>query len=474
MDLHNLLRIIKHNDARADFELIKKAYKFAEKAHAGQKRVTGEPYIIHPLNTAVTLAKIGLDTTTIAAGLLHDVPEDTDVTLEEVKKEFGNEIANLVMRITKLGTIKYRGIERYIENLRKMFIAMAEDIRVIFIKFADRLHNLETLKALPKEKRLRIARETLEIYVPIASRIGMSEIKGLLENLAFSYVYPEEFTKLNNLISKQYQYRFKLIENVTKTLKKSFKEARIQFISITGRAKHLYSIYQKLLRHDREILKIHDIIALRIIVKDIPSCYAALGIIHKLWKPLKGRIKDYISQPKPNGYQSLHTTVFCERETVEFQIRTIEMDEDAEYGIAAHWNYSEHGSIAPKKNILWVHELTAWKKEITDNKKFIETLKIDVFQNRIFVFTPKGDVIDLPEESTPVDFAYHIHSEVGDKCIAARVNDQMSNLGKKLKSGDMVEIITNSQKKGPAKNWLKFAKTNLAKTRIRNATKKFF
>ncbi|MFC1613327.1 RelA/SpoT family protein [Patescibacteria group bacterium] len=471
MNLYDLLQIIKKNDPHSDFGLIKKAYKFAKKAHDGQKRATGEPYIIHPFNTAINLAKTGLDVTTIAAGLLHDVPEDTDTTLEEIKKEFGDEIANLVMRITKLGRIKYRGIERYIENLRKMFIAMAEDIRVIFIKFADRLHNLETLKALPKEKRLRIARETLEIYVPIASRIGMSEIKGLLENLAFSYVYPEEFTKLNKLISKQYQYRFKLIENVTGILKKSLKESDLKFISIKGRAKHLYSIYQKLLRHNREILKIHDIVALRIIVKDIPSCYATLGTIHKLWKPLKGRIKDYISQPKPNGYQSLHTTVFCERETVEFQIRTVEMDENAEYGIAAHWNYAEHGSTVPKKNIQWVQELTAWKKEVADDKKFIETLKIDVFQNRIFVFTPKGDVIDLPEESTAIDFAYHIHSEVGDKCISARVNDQMSNLERKLKSGDMVEIITNPQKKGPTRNWLKFAKTNLAKTRIRNTTK---
>lgn len=474
MPSEKLFEIVKKNKPHANLDLLEKAFEFAEKAHLNKKRANGEPYVNHAIQTAITLAELGLDDITIAAGLLHDVPEDTDIKLEDIEKKFGKEIAELVMRVTKLGTIKYRGMERYIENLRKMFIAMAEDVRVIFIKFADRLHNLKTLSALPKEKQLRIARETLEIYVPIASRLGMSEIKGRLENLSFGYVYPEEHNKLNDLISKQYKYRLELLDNINKILTKELKAAHIEVLSIKGRTKHLYSMYKKLLRHNREILKIHDIVAMRIIVKTIPECYAALGIIHKLWKPLKGRIKDYISQPKPNGYQTLHTTVFCERETVEFQIRTEDMDEEAEYGIAAHWHYAERGSVMPDKNLQWVQELTTWRKEVEDNKKFLENLKIDVFQDRIFVFTPKGDVIDLPENSTPIDFAYHIHSEIGDKCVAARVNDHIASLETQLKSGDMIEIITDIKKRGPARKWLKFVKTNLAKSRIKSATKNFF
>ncbi|MFH1030214.1 MAG: RelA/SpoT family protein [bacterium] len=473
MNLDTLTQLIKKNNPKADLELIERAYKFAEKAHEGQKRFNGEPYINHSLNTAITLAELNLDSITIAAGLLHDVPEDSDVTLEEIKKAFGDEIAGLVERITKLGTIKYRGIERYIENLRKMFIAMAEDVRVIFIKFADRLHNLRTLNALPRNKQLRIARESLEIYVPIASRLGIGQLKGKMENLAFSYVYPEEFAKLNDLISKQYKNRVELINKIKDNIEEKLKEAGIGALSIKGRTKHLYSIYKKLLRHDREIIRIHDIVALRVIVKDIPDCYGTLGIIHQIWKPLKGRIKDYIAQPKPNGYQSLHTTVFCEKETVEFQIRTKEMDEDAEYGITAHWFYDENGSILPKKNLDWMKEINSWRKEVDENKKYLDNLKIDVFQNRIFVFTPKGDVIDLPEDSTPVDFAYHIHTDIGNKCVAARINDHIAQLDAKLKSGDMVEIIIEAKKKGPNRNWLKFVKTNVAKSRIKNATKAF-
>lgn len=473
MNLNTLKQYVQANNPKADLELIERAYKFAENAHKGQKRSNGALYINHSLNTAVTLAELNLDANTIAAGLLHDVPEDTDASLDEIKDEFGEEIAGLVERITKLGTIKYRGIERYIENLRKMFIAMAEDVRVIFIKFADRLHNLRTLNALPRAKQLRIAKETLEIYAPIASRLGMGQLKGKMENLAFSYVYPEEFTKLNNMISKQYKDRVHLINKIKGNINKKLKESGIEPISIKGRTKHLYSIYKKLLRHDREIIKIHDIVALRIIVKDLPDCYGALGIIHQLWKPLKGRIKDYIAQPKPNGYQSLHTTVFCEKETVEFQIRTKEMDDDAEYGIAAHWFYDENGSILPKKSLEWMREINSWRKEVEENKKYLDTLKIDVFQNRIFVFTPKGDVIDLPEDSTPIDFAYHIHTDIGNKCVSARINDHIAQLDAKLKSGDMVEVITDPKKKGPNRNWLKFVKTNVAKGRIKNATKAF-
>jgi len=473
MDENNLIKIAKEANKNTNEELISQAFTFASNAHKGQKRATGEPYINHCLATATILAEIGLDSTTIAAGLLHDVPEDTDVSLDDIRKKFGDEIANLVMGITKLGTIKYRGMERYIENLRKMFIAMAEDVRVIFIKFADRLHNLITLRALPKDKQLRIAQESMEIYAPIASRLGMSNLKGRLENLAFEYVYPEEFKKINKLISKDFEYRSALIKKIKQKLSQKLENSGIKYIEIKGRTKHLYSIYKKLLRHNREILKIHDIIALRIIVKDVPDCYATLGIIHQERKPLKGRIKDYIAQPKPNGYQALHTTVFCERETVEFQIKTPEMDEEAEYGIAAHWYYDEKGSALPDKNIKWMTEINNWRKEVDENKKYLETLKIDFFQNRIFVFTPKGDVIDLPEESTPIDFAYHIHTDIGNKCILSRVNDHIAQLDTKLKSGDMVEIITDPKKKEPNKNWLKFVKTNLAKTRIKSSSKKF-
>lgn len=474
MTVDILYQTIKKNNPDADLDLIKKAYAFAEKAHEGQKRVNNEPYIHHSLNTAITLAELGLDNVTIAAGLLHDVPEDTSVSLEEIEKEFGEEIAGIVMRITKLGTIKYRGMERYIENLRKMFIAMAEDVRVIFIKFADRLHNLRTLYALPREKQLRIAGETLEIYAPIASRLGMSELKGKLENLAFSYMYPVEFAKLNKSISDQYDNQKKLLTKSKEILIEKLDESNIKCISIKGRTKHLYSIYKKLLRHNREIIKIHDIVALRIIVNNVPDCYAVLGIIHQIWKPLKGRIKDYIAQPKPNGYQSLHTTVFCEQETVEFQIRTKEMDDAAEYGIAAHWYYDENGSLPAKNNnVAWMNEINNWRKEVEENKKYLDNLKIDVFQNRIFVFTPQGDVIDLPEDSTPVDFAYHIHTDIGNKCVASRINDNIAQLDTKLKSGDMIEIIIDPKKKGPSRNWLKFVKTNLAKTRIKSATKNF-
>ncbi|MFH0856797.1 MAG: RelA/SpoT family protein [bacterium] len=469
-----LYDLIKKNNPDANLDLIKKAYAFAEKAHSGQKRANKEPYIHHSLNTAITLSELGLDNITIATGLLHDIPEDTSVSLGEIEKEFGEEIAGLVMRITKLGTIKYRGMERYIENLRKMFIAMAEDVRVIFIKFADRLHNLRTLYALPREKQLRIAGETLEIYAPIASRLGMSELKGKLENLAFSYMYPAEFTKLNKSISEQYDNQKRLLAKSKDILIKKLDESNIQYVSIKGRTKHLYSIYKKLLRHNREIIKIHDIVALRIIVNNVPDCYAVLGIIHQLWKPLKGRIKDYIAQPKPNGYQSLHTTVFCEQETVEFQIRTKEMDDAAEYGIAAHWYYDENGSLPVRNNnIAWMNEINSWRKEVEENKKYLDNLKIDVFQNRIFVFTPQGDVIDLPENSTPVDFAYHIHTDIGNKCVASRINDNIAQLDTKLKSGDMIEIIIDPKKKGPNRNWLKFVKTNLAKTRIKSATKNF-
>ncbi len=460
-----------------DIDMVKLAFDFANEAHKGQTRATGDPYIIHPLATAQKLAEIGLDAATVIAGLLHDVPEDTGVTLEEVKKNFGKEVATLVEGITKLGTLKYRGMERYAENLRKMFIAMSDDIRVILIKFADRVHNLKTLDALPPDKQLRIATESLEIYAPIADRLCMGQIKGELEDLSFKYVYPEDYRWLQKIMPKQYDAKEKYLERVKKTVAKELKESDIatEALSIHGRTKHLYSLYKKLLKPNvnRDIAKVYDLIALRVIVPTIADCYSVLGILHRLYRPMPNRIKDYIAQPKPNGYQSLHTTVFTEDgEVVEFQIRTIKMHEEAELGVAAHWQYKEKNRFFKKRNIKWLKELIEWQKEIQNNEQFLQTVKLDIFQNRIFVFTPKGDVIDLPEDSTPIDFAYHVHSWLGDQCVGARINGQLVSVNDKLKSGDIVEIITDKNRKGPNPDWLDTAKTNMAKAKIRSALNK--
>ncbi|MBN1325819.1 bifunctional (p)ppGpp synthetase/guanosine-3',5'-bis(diphosphate) 3'-pyrophosphohydrolase [Candidatus Falkowbacteria bacterium] len=463
-----LLKTIRLYHPKTDLEMIKLAFEFAVNAHTGQKRMSGEDYIYHPLATAQTLAEMKLSPNIIIAGLLHDVPEDTKFTLEDIKKDFGEDVASLVNGITKLGTIKYRGMERYIENLRKMFIAMAEDLRVILIKFADRLHNLKTLYALPRNKQIRIASEVLEIYAPIANRLGMYEMKGLLEEEAFKYLYPKEYNWIKQIVEEQKKAKEKHLEKNIEFIKQILKKEKITFIEVRGRVKQLYSLYQKLLKHDKDINRVYDFIALRVIVKDVPTCYAVMGIIHKEMKPLKGRIKDFIAQPKPNGYSSLHTTVFTpEGQIVEVQIRTKEMDEEAEYGIAAHWYYDEKGSIKPDKKMKWIKELTKWQKEVTENQKLLERLKIDVFQDRIFVFTPKGDVIDLPKESTPIDFAYHVHTDIGNQCAGALINNHIAPLNTPLKSGDMIEILIDKNRKYPNQDWLKFVKTNVAKGKIR-------
>lgn len=455
-----------------DLDLVKLAYEFAEKAHGDQKRKSGEPYIIHPLSAAITLAKMKLDPSIIIAALLHDVPEDTGVSIDVIKKEFGKDVALMVEGVTKLGKIKYRGVERYIENLRKMFVAMANDLRVIIIKFADRLHNLKTLDVLPRDKQERIAREVLEIYAPIASRLGMDQIKGAMEDEAFKHFMSKEYKWATGLVEKQLSQREKTARRVQKILEQDLKENDIEVKKIYGRAKRIYSLYLKLLRNDREIARIYDLVAIRVILKDVASCYSVLGIIHKRWAPVSGRIKDYIAVPKPNGYQSIHTTVFVDDgELVEFQIRTEEMDENAEFGVAAHWHYKEKGKAAAARNMKWVGELTKWKKEIEENQKYLENLKLDTLQSRIFVFTPAGDVIDLPEGATPVDFAYHVHTDIGDKCGGATVDDQIVNLDTKLKNGNVVEIIIDKNRKGPNPDWLKFVKTGLARTRIKAASR---
>lgn len=473
MELKNLLEKVNQNtggDPQA-INLIRRAYEFAEKAHMKQKRESGENYIIHPFAAALTLTKLNLDTNTIAAALLHDVLEDTEVIPQELEKEFGKEITFLVQGVSKISKIKYKGTEHRVENLRKMILAMAENIRVILIKLADRLHNMETLNFLPVEKQRRIALETLEIYAPLANRLGMGELKGHLEDLAFPYVYPQEYQWLLKETKDKYQEREKYLENVQPILEKALREEGINDFQIHTRAKHYYSLFKKLQKYDMDFGKIYDLAALRIIVSNVEQCYLVLGILHKLWRPLPGRIKDYIALPKPNGYQSLHTTVFClDGKMTEFQIRTQAMHEEAEKGIAAHWAYSEGGKplsgAKVDERFTWVRQLKEWQKELHGSDEFLDSLKIDFFKDRIFVLTPKGDVIDLPDGATPVDFAYQIHSDIGNQCAGAKVNNKMVALDYILNSGEVVEIITQKNKK-PSPSWLDFAKTNEAKNRIR-------
>ncbi len=493
-DINDLIKILKENKSNNklpifpnfgnkseyDLDLVKLAYDFASDAHKNQKRMSGEPYIEHPLETAIILAKMGLDQDTIIAALLHDVPEDTSYSLVDVKKNFGPEVAKLVGGITKLGVIKYRGMEKYAENLRKMFISMAQDIRTILIKMADRLHNLKTLGALPPEKQKRIAQESLEIYGAIANRLGMGQIKGELEDLAFPYIHPDDYKWMKTEILPKIELKMEYTQKVIELIKKELSSQKIKIIEIHGRAKRLYSLYRKLKKphYDGDVSKIYDLVALRIIVPTIEDCYQTLGIIHQAWKPLPGRIKDYISQPKPNGYQSLHSTVFGpEGKIIEFQIRTPKMHEQAEYGIAAHWHYKENGgrikNIEKKgyqlpKKFEWVQDLVKWQKGIKDNQRYLKSLTVDFFKNRIFVFTPEGDVIDLPDEATPIDFAYSVHSWIGDHCAGAKINNRISSLDAQLKNGDVVTIITDKNRKGPGHDWLKFAKTSAARSKIKS------
>ncbi|MEK7159164.1 MAG: RelA/SpoT family protein [Patescibacteria group bacterium] len=466
MTLRQLLDTVKANIPDADLSMVEQAYNFADEAHRGQKRTTGDDYIEHCLQTAKTLAELKLPLPIIIAGMLHDVPEDTDKTLDEIKQVFGADIAKMVEGITKLSHIKYRGVDRYVENLRKMFVAMAQDIRVVIIKFADRLHNLNTLYALPADKQKRIAMETLEIYAPIANRLGIGELQSRLEDAAFKYAYPDEFIQTEQIIKSNFSIKKKTLNNMIRKIKGRLDKDKIKYYEIYGRTKHYYSFYRKYLKYNKDVKQIYDIVAMRIVVDDVADCYAALGLIHNLWRPIRGRIKDYIAQPKPNGYQSLHTAVFGDdQEIVEIQIRTKKMHEQAELGIAAHWKYKEADKIG-KKELEWVAELADWLKNIKDNNSFLEGAKIDVFQNRIFVFTPQGDVIDLPDGATPIDFAYHIHTEIGNKCAQALINSEIIPLDRRLKNGDVVQIITDKNRKGPNQDWLEFVKTRTAREHI--------
>lgn len=477
--IENLKKTLRQRFPGADLQLIEDAYEFAKDAHEGQYRKTGEPYVNHSLATATKLANMRVDLNTVAAGILHDVPEDTERTIEDVETLFGEEIASLVQGVTKLSVLKYRGMERYVENLRKMFIALSEDIRVILIKFADRIHNLETLEALPEEKRKRIAVESMEIFAPIAHRLGMWDIKGQLEDLSFKYIDPEGFNFVSELMQRIAPEKEKNLHSVVNLLHRELtKQPKLKVYAIQGRSKHLYSLFQKLERHDKDISQIYDLIAVRVVAGSMAECYTVLGIIHQLWKPLRGRVKDYIAHPKPNGYQSLHTTVFVgDGEIVEFQIRCKKMDDEANYGPAAHWFYTEAGK--PKKGTQvtgnqykWVKELVDLQKEIKDTAQYLESVKLNVFPESIFVFTPQGDVISLPYQATPIDFAYHVHTDLGNQIVGARVNNKIMPIVTPLKSGDVVEVMADKNRARPSGDWLNVVKTRTAKEHIKSSIKK--
>jgi len=458
--------------------IIAKAYAFAKEAHKGQKRENGDQYITHPVATANILIDWRLDNPTIAAGLLHDTVEDTSVTINDIKKIFGDEIAFLVDGVTKLSSIKYHGAKSKAENMRKMIIASSHDLRVVFVKLADRLSNMYSLSALSTADQKRIALETDEIYASIAYRLGMQNVSGELQDLAFPFIYPKEYKWLLETTKEHYKARLSYLQKIEPQVETTLKENGLSPIQINFRAKRYSSLYKKLLRHNMNIDEIYDLVAMRIIVETIPECYAVMGVIHEKWPPLPGRIKDYIAMPKPNSYRSLHTTVIGpENKIIEFQIRTQEMHEENEHGIAAHWIYKNKIDQKTKSNkiekddMLWVKQLQNWQEYFSGKKispeEFMQTMKTDFFKERIFVITPHGDVVDLPVGSTPVDFAYSIHTEIGNSCIGAKVNDAMVPLDRELQSGDMVEIITQKGKK-PSESWLNFVKTTMAKEHIRN------
>lgn len=475
--IFNILPDISEEDKR----LIAKACDFAKKAHEGQLRKSGEPYYNHVFATGFNLATLKMDAETISAGIMHDVLEDTSVMEEEMRAEFGDTIVSLVQGVTKLGKLKYTGAERHVESLRKFFIAAADDIRVVVIKLCDRLHNIQTLQHVNKEKQHRIALETLEIHARLADRLGMGKLKSLLEDAAFPYVYPEEHKKTVELFNSLSLISDIQLEKIANRLKEELMIFNVELESVDYRVKHLYSLWKKLKRYDMDINKVHDIVALRIIVPNLADCYQALGVIHGLYRPVPGRFKDYIAVSKPNGYRSLHTTIFSgDGSTLEIQIRTKEMHEEAEYGIASHLNYKESGKVGsanrPKKSLLekteWTRELLEWQKDVEHHKEFMSNLKTDFFEHRVFIFTPKGDVIDLPEGSTPIDFAYAVHSDIGDHVAGAKVNNKMTTLDKKLENGDIVEIDVK-ESSCPKRKWIDMSKTTLAKRHIRAYIKEY-
>lgn len=466
---------------RVDTKLIMKAYNLANEKHKNQKRSSGEPYIIHPLNVAYILAGIGLDESTLCAALLHDVVEDTDLTNKDLSEMFGEEIAQMVEGVTKLSTIQFATVEeKQVENYRRMFLAMGKDIRVILIKLADRLHNMRTLKYLTRERQIANAKETLDLYAPLANRLGLYSIKAELEDLGFKYLKPEEYHELVEGINKKKDERLKFIEKIMDDIHVQLKKQRID-AEVTGRAKHLYSIYRKMKRDNCTLDQIYDLFAMRIIVNSVKDCYAALGVVHEMYSPMPGRFKDYIAVPKPNMYQSIHTTLLGEKGTpFEVQIRTWDMHRVAEYGIAAHWAYKEANFLGRgKKNVVvtedklaWLRETLEWQQELQDPTQFLENLKTELFEDEVYVFTPKGAIKVLPKGSTPIDFAYSIHAEIGNHMTGCKINSKMVPIITEIKNGDIVEIITSENSKGPSLDWLKFVKSTSAKTKINSWFKK--
>lgn len=471
---------------KARKDLVKKAYEFAKLAHEGDKRESGEPYFIHPMAVAKILKEWRLDEKTIVAGLLHDVVEHGAATNKDLVKEFGQEIAFLVEGVTNVAAVKLRSSQKkvFVENLRKMFVAMAADLRVVLLRLADRLHNARTLEYLPKPRGKRFARELLEIYAPLAGRLGMGEVKGEMEDLAFPFVYPKEYEWIKEYSKPYYKQADEHIKAAIKTINGELEKEGLDDFQVHGRAKHWYSLWKKLLRPEigKEISKIYDLVALRIIVNSVEDCYLALGAVHKLWRPAaRLGVSDFIAQPKPNGYQSIHTRVFGVGERMmEVQIRTLKMHEEAEFGLAAHWYYGslkfqgardeklEKGVMIPEK-LKWVRQLAEWQKTIKDSQELEKALKIDVLKKRIFVFTPKGDVFDLPEGATPVDFAFAVHTDLGKHIQGAKINGKMASLNSGLRSGDVCEIIKRKKAVKPSRDWLGFVKTTTARRQIQKA-----
>lgn len=475
--IEGIIAAVKKYEPKANTRLIRRAYDLAKAAHKGQTRVSGEEYIIHPLHVAQILTELHIDDVTISAALLHDVVEDTIYTNEQIADMFGEEVAMIVDGVTKLGRIKYKSKEEVqLENYRKMFLAMAKDIRVIMVKLADRLHNMRTLKYMREDKQKRIAKETIEIYAPLANRLGISNIKWELEDLCLRYLEPETYYDLVENVKQKRRERQAFIDTSIEQIREKLDEANIK-ADINGRAKHFYSIYKKMKRDNKSISEIYDLSAIRVLVESVKDCYGVLGVIHAMWKPIPGRFKDYIAMPKSNGYQSLHTTVMTRGYPLEIQIRTYKMHQVSEYGVAAHWKYKEAGKGATAGNAVdqkmnWLRQMVNLQQELSDPKEYFEALKVDIFSDEVFVFTPKGDVVDLPKGSNPIDFAYRIHTEVGHHCVGAKVNGKMVPLEYKLKNGDIVSVVTNKANNGPSRDWLNIVASSETRSKIRSWFKK--
>jgi GTP pyrophosphokinase len=464
-----LIRRIRTTSPKADVKLIQKAYDFAAQSHHDQYRASGEQFIEHPLAVAEILADLGLDTTTLVSALLHDVVEDTQISLEDIQADFGEEVREIIDGLTKLDKIEFRSREhQQAENLRKMMLAMAKDIRVLLIKLADRLHNMRTIGHLPRDKQEEKARETLEVYSPLANRLGIHQIRWQLEDLAFGTLYPKQFDEIVRMVEERQPERDALLQSVVSELEETLKRAKIK-AEVSGRPKHYYSIYEKMIVRGKEFGEIFDLVGIRVLVDEMRDCYGALGVIHALWRPIPGRFKDYIAMPKFNMYQSLHTAVLgAGGKPLEIQIRTQGMHRTAQYGIAAHWKYKEGKATRGEADLSWLQQMLEWQRELSDPREFMESLKIDLYADEVFVFTPKGDVLNFPRESTPIDFAYSIHTEVGHRCIGGRVNGRLVPLDYMLETGDTVEILTSkAPNAGPSQDWLKLVRTPRARNKIR-------